>query len=214
MPTIRKMTILSFMSSWTFTFTDACFRRHRWLPLMIIHNRLWRRFEMIKEEMCRLDMKHIVYIANMWYLPPKKVVTENVCVKKENVYNKIANEIKIVALTTGKAWQNISEDLQLWPVVDASKPVASPWLKHTASLSKQNQCKGNNWSVEVNMYLCLQGLHEVGLLRCPQTTTEVKNRLKTSQVFFPPLQPVKSTACFRCEQHVSKPAVLSARTVS
>lgn len=83
LPTIRKMTILCFMSSWTFTFTDASFRRHWWLPLMIIHNRMWRRFEIIKEEMCRLDMKHIVYIANMWYLPPKKVVTENVCVKKK-----------------------------------------------------------------------------------------------------------------------------------
>lgn len=146
--------------------------------------------------------------------PPKKVVTENVCVRKKKDPIKITNEIIIVVLTTGKAWQNISEDLKLWPVVDASKPVTSPWLMHTASLSKQNQCEGNNWSVEVNMYLCLQGLHEVGLLRCPQTTTEVKNRLKTSQVFFPPLQPVKSTACFRCEQHVSKPAVLSARTVS
>lgn len=102
-------------------------------------------------------------------------------------------------------------------MVGASKPVTSPGLTHTASISRPNQCKGNNWSVEVNMHLCLQGMHEVGLLRCPQTTTEVKNRLKTSQVFSPPphpLQPVKSTACFRCEQHASKPAELSARTVS
>lgn len=214
MPTIRKMTILSFMSSWNVHIHWRLLQT----TLMTTFNdysqqnvaTLWN------DKGGNVQTGYEAYSVHSQYVipPPKQSCHWKCMCKKKNVYNKIANEVIIVALTTGKAWQNISEDLQLWPVVDASKPVASPWPKHTASLSKQNQCKGNNWSVEVNMYLCLQGLHEVGLLRCPQTTAEVKNRLKTSQVFFPPLQPVKSTACFRCEQHVSKPAVLSARTVS